>query len=389
MPYIGKSPTGSGVRQRYHYTATGGETSLSGADDNSKTLKFTDGEYVDVYLNGVLLVQGTDYGVGTANTISSLAALAANDIVEVIVYDVFNVAKINSEAVRTRHYFTASGGETSIGTSQISGLSFAANEEIDVMLNGVSLVAGTDYNTSSANTVGGLSALTAGQVVEIVIYEKFQLADVVSKAAGGTYSGQIIADGGLDMNGKELILDADADSKIEASTDDTINIISGGNTGLTINSSGLVIPKTLSFQVSAENTDQSYTASSLVKIQWGTVDLDTGSYWDSSNHRYQPSVAGWYMFGGVVRAQLGIGIMSLANLRIAKNGDTTNAGLQAQYQFSSDVLQNAELPAPTGLIQLNGSSDYVEMYFQGDENTVLHDGSNRLSVFWGTLVHAT
>jgi len=84
MPYIGKSPTGSGVRQRYHFTATGGETSLSGADDNSKTLKFTDGEYVDVYLNGILLVQGTDYGVGTANTISSLAALSSGDIVEVV-----------------------------------------------------------------------------------------------------------------------------------------------------------------------------------------------------------------------------------------------------------------------------------------------------------------
>ena len=201
MPYIGKSPTGSGVRQRYHYTATGGETSLSGADDNSKTLKFTDGEYVDVYLNGVLLVQGTDYGVGTANTISSLAALAANDIVEVIVYDVFNVAKINSEAVRTRHYFTATGGETSIGTSQIGGLSFAANEEIDVMLNGVSLVAGTDYNTTTANTVGGLSALTAGQVVEIVIYEKFQLADTVSKAAGGTFSGPVTFSGQTTFSG--------------------------------------------------------------------------------------------------------------------------------------------------------------------------------------------
>ena len=54
MPYIGKSPTGSGVRQRFHFTAAGGETSLSGADDNSKTLKFTDGEFLDVYLNGVL-----------------------------------------------------------------------------------------------------------------------------------------------------------------------------------------------------------------------------------------------------------------------------------------------------------------------------------------------
>lgn len=197
MPYIGKSPTGSGVRQRYHYTATGGETSLSGADDNSKTLKFTDGEYVDVYLNGVLLVQGTDYGVGTANTISSLAALAANDIVEVIVYDIYNVAKINSEAVRSRHYFTATGGETSIGTSQIGGLSFPANADIDVKLNGVTLVAGTDYNTTTANTVGGLTALTAGQVVEIVIYEKFQLADTVSKASGGTFGGPVTFDGAL------------------------------------------------------------------------------------------------------------------------------------------------------------------------------------------------
>ena len=195
MPYIGKSPTGSGVRQRYHFTATGGETSLSGADDNSKTLKFTDGEFLDVYLNGVLLVQGTDYGVGTTNTISSLSALSAGDIVEIIAYDIFNVAKINSEAIRARHYFTASGSETSIGTSQIAGLSFAANADIDVSLNGVTLVAGTDYNTTTANTVGGLTALTAGQVVEIVIYEKFQLADTVSKASGGTFNGPVTFNG--------------------------------------------------------------------------------------------------------------------------------------------------------------------------------------------------
>ena len=200
MAYIGKSPTGSAVRSRYYYTATGGETSLSGADDNGKTLKFTDGEYVDVHLNGIMLVQGTDYGVGTANTISSLSALAANDIVEIVVYDVYNVAKINSEAMRNRWYFTATGGETSIGTSQISNLVFPANAEIDVKLNGVTLQAGTDYNTTSANTVGGLSALTAGQVVEIVYYEKFQLADTVSKAAGGTFGGDVTFDNNIKVD---------------------------------------------------------------------------------------------------------------------------------------------------------------------------------------------
>ena len=91
MAYIGKSPTGAGVRSRFHFTATGGETSLSGADDNGKTLVFADGEYVDVYLNGVLLFDG-DYNTTTANTIGGLDALTASDVVEIVVYDIFSVA---------------------------------------------------------------------------------------------------------------------------------------------------------------------------------------------------------------------------------------------------------------------------------------------------------
>ena len=236
MPYIGKSPTGSGVRQRFHFTAAGGETSLSGADDNSKTLKFTDGEFLDVYLNGVLLVQGTDYGVGTTNTISSLSALSAGDIVEIIAYDIFNVAKINSEAVRARHYFTASGGETSIGTSQIGGLSFAANADIDVSINGVTLVAGSDYNTTTANTVGGLSALSAGNVVEIVIYEKFQLADTVSKASGGTFNGPVTFNGQTTFSGDVVgavqeYFHVDLTSNQSGLGDNTAHVVDFGGSG--------------------------------------------------------------------------------------------------------------------------------------------------------------
>ena len=91
MAYIGKSPQ-FGVRSRFYFTATGSETSISGTSDGGTTLIYTDGAYVDVYLNGVLLVAGTDYNTTTANTIGGLAALSANDIVEIIVYDVFSVA---------------------------------------------------------------------------------------------------------------------------------------------------------------------------------------------------------------------------------------------------------------------------------------------------------
>lgn len=121
--------------------------------------------------------------------------MAASDVVEVIVYDVFNFAKNQAEVTRTRYYKTASGGETSISGNDDSGVAiqFEAGAQLDVSLNGVSLVAGSDYNTSTANTIGGLSALTAGNVIEIVKYEKFVVSDTVSKALGGTFGGAITA----------------------------------------------------------------------------------------------------------------------------------------------------------------------------------------------------
>jgi len=91
MSYLGKSP-GVGIRRRYYFTATGGETSLSGTDDNGATLLFSDGDYVDVMLNGATLVAGADYNTTTVNTIGGLAALSASAIVQVVVHDVFSVA---------------------------------------------------------------------------------------------------------------------------------------------------------------------------------------------------------------------------------------------------------------------------------------------------------
>jgi len=120
MAYIGKSPTGTGVRQRYYFTATGGETSLSGADDNSNTLVFSDGNYVDVSLNGIALVAGTDYNTSTANTIGGLAALSASDIVEILVYDIFTVADTVS---------SSAGGTFSGAITANSGLNVGTIKE--------------------------------------------------------------------------------------------------------------------------------------------------------------------------------------------------------------------------------------------------------------------
>jgi hypothetical protein len=76
---------------RFRFTAAGGETTISGLDDNGLTLSYLPGKE-QVYLNGVLLVRTTDYTASNGSSLTSLAALAASDILEVITFTSFEVA---------------------------------------------------------------------------------------------------------------------------------------------------------------------------------------------------------------------------------------------------------------------------------------------------------
>jgi hypothetical protein len=144
MAYLGKSPS-QGVRNRYYKTASGGETSISGALTGG-TLTFTDGNYVDVILNGVTLVAGTDYNTSTANTIAGLTALTASDVVEIVVYDVFSVfsGNVNSD-------FSVGGNLVVTGTVDIDG----------------GAIDGTAIGASSAST-GAFTTVSASSTASIV-----------------------------------------------------------------------------------------------------------------------------------------------------------------------------------------------------------------------------
>ena len=167
MPYLGRSTDGFGVRDRFVFTASGSETSLSGSDDNSRTLKYQDGTYIDVFMNGVLLLRGTDYNTNTTNTISGLASLAANDIVEIIVYDVFTVADTVSKtnggsfggAVTFDSTTTMTGAQTLTGTTSATQIDIDGEtllEERAIMLEG------TDSDFSNEGSVLLLDASASG-----------------------------------------------------------------------------------------------------------------------------------------------------------------------------------------------------------------------------------
>jgi hypothetical protein len=87
-PLLGIAPASQ--VDRWTKTAAGGETSLSGNDDNAVSLSYTSGTE-QVYLNGVLLVRGQDYTATNGTTITGLTALAASDVAEVVTFNPSNI----------------------------------------------------------------------------------------------------------------------------------------------------------------------------------------------------------------------------------------------------------------------------------------------------------
>ena len=114
---------------RYRFIATGGETSLSGTDALSQTLNYLPGKE-QVYLNGVLLVRTTDYTATNGTSITALAALAANDVVEIITFTAFDLATaITTASINAQGDLLVGSAAATVGTLSVgtNGQVLAAN----------------------------------------------------------------------------------------------------------------------------------------------------------------------------------------------------------------------------------------------------------------------
>ena len=97
MAYLGTSPS-NGVRRRFIYTATANQTSFSGNDDNGTSLVYVDVAYLDVYQNGVKLKSVSDYASTTGTSVVLVQGASADDVVEIISFDVFSIGDTVSAA---------------------------------------------------------------------------------------------------------------------------------------------------------------------------------------------------------------------------------------------------------------------------------------------------
>ena len=92
-------PAGSsvnGTSSRFTYTVSSSTTTISGADNYSNTLSY-DAGFVDVYLNGVRMVNGSDVTVTSGNSIVFASAIGTSgtDTVDVIAFGTFQLSNFS------------------------------------------------------------------------------------------------------------------------------------------------------------------------------------------------------------------------------------------------------------------------------------------------------
>jgi hypothetical protein len=132
---------------KYYFTTASPTTSITGADDNSRTLDYSDG-LTDVYLNGMLLKDSDDYSTNSGTTITLISATDSNDLVTIV-----NRRGVLVSPNVKNYEYTATAGQLTFSGEDINGNTLGyANGAIQVHLNGI-LLRNADYTATTGTSI--------------------------------------------------------------------------------------------------------------------------------------------------------------------------------------------------------------------------------------------
>ena len=183
--YIGRAPSDSAVTvARQTFTPTGITT------DFTFTSGYVPG-YFDIYINGVKMIEGSDYTSSDGSTFAILGGGAANgDVIEAVAYKAFNAASVNNAPGNFSVAGELSFGSVAAGSS----VSFATTA---FNLDGTPDIAVRNF-TGVAGTFSGFVAFsTSISVGGTITYEDVENIDSV---------GLITARNGIDVTGGNVTI---------------------------------------------------------------------------------------------------------------------------------------------------------------------------------------
>jgi hypothetical protein len=159
------------------------------------------------------------------------------------------MAYIGPEPAESFTSFATQEFSTSATTSYTLDHAVANENEIALFVNNVRQQPGSGKAYTATGTALTLSAATASTDTMYCVFLGRALQTVTpatNSITSAMLSGNLVTPGTLDVNGNELILDADADTSITADTDDTIHIKISNTDKLTLTSSVFLYGKTSS-----------------------------------------------------------------------------------------------------------------------------------------------
>ena len=119
-----------------------------------------------------------------------------------------------SNGVRRKHTYTATANQTSFSGAGAEGATLSYNDSnfVDVYQNGVKL-SEADYTSTSGTAIVLAQGASVSDIVEVVVYDVFSVADTVSKSAGGTFDNAVTITT-ADNNAQLILTSTDADAAV-------------------------------------------------------------------------------------------------------------------------------------------------------------------------------
>jgi hypothetical protein len=180
--WINAGSSVNGTANRFKYTATASQTTFTGADDNGNTLVY-DAGFLDVYLNGIRLVNGSDFTASSGTSIVLATGASASDILEVVAFGTFQLANFSITDANDVPAL-GSAGQALVVNSGGTALEFANASSAEVY----------GFRTDSN---GDLLVTTTNQGQDSITQSEYaNFDDVLFSASGFTFSisnGELIA----------------------------------------------------------------------------------------------------------------------------------------------------------------------------------------------------
>ena len=178
----------------------------------------------------------------------------------------------------------------------------------------------------------------------------------------------------------------DAPTQTTGSADVTLKLpVADGSNGqvITTNGSGQlaftspnIVPP--AFRANKASPYQAISHNSDVIITFETEDFDTNGFYDTSNSRFTPTIAGYYFVNANVGFSNATGEYYFA-IHLFKNGTRVSRG----GNWNDGSNQNVNV-RNSSIIAFNGSSDYVDVrcYQNSGGNLTINNGDNGAQTFF-------